>query len=336
METGGAETMLVDIMNGQISAGHRVTLLIVNYREAESVTGSIDPAVEIIRFHRREGAAPLMMMARLNMTICRLKPDIVHVHHEKFCRLVRMRRSRLLYTVHCLNADMQYCNGVHIAAITDIVGDDVRKRLSNAKVRTVANGIRIDSIPVRKREVSDVFRFLQVGRLSPELKGQDIAIRALGELHRRGIDNVEITFIGAGDGLTALRELAATEGVDDRVHFLGLRDRDYIYSHLHTFDAMVHPSRYEGFGLTVAEGMGAGLPLIVTEHDGPWEVADHGRLCMSVERDNYVSCADAMVEMMNNYAKALILADEAREYVRRFDIARTVESYDKYYSDIIG
>ena len=43
-----------------------------------------------------------------------------------------------------------------------------------------------------------------------------------------------------------------------------------------------------------------------------------------------------MVEMMNNYAKALIRADEAREYVRRFDIARTVESYDKYYSDIIG
>jgi len=331
MEVGGAETMLVDIMNGQLRRGHRVTLLIVNDRESAQVIDTIDPAVEIVRFRRREGAAPLLMMARLNMTIARLRPDIVHVHHEKFCRLVRLRRKRLVYTVHDLGITMEYSAGVHMAAITDAVASDIRRRLPGAMVTTVTNGIDTAAIKRRKDGIPDVFRLVQVARLMPEKKVQDIAIRAIAILKKRGIENVSLCFIGYGAGLEELRQLARIENVSDRIEFAGIRDRSYIYSHLCQYDAMIHPSRYEGFGLTVAEGMAAGLPLILTEYDGPWEVADHGRLCLSAGKGNAESFADAIEKLMNDYPAALTRAGDALEYVRRFDISRTIEAYDKLY-----
>ncbi|MDE5632188.1 MAG: glycosyltransferase family 4 protein, partial [Muribaculaceae bacterium] len=183
----------------------------------------------------------------------------------------------------------------------------------------------------RKDGFPAVFRLVQVARLMPEKKGQDIAIRALAILKKRGIENVSLCFIGYGAGLEELRQLARTENVSDRIEFAGIRDRSYIYSHLCQYDAMIHPSRYEGFGLTVAEGMAAGLPLILTEHDGPWEVADHGRLCLSAEKGSPESFADAIEKLMNDYPAALTRAGEALEYVRRFDISRTIEAYDKLY-----
>lgn len=331
MEVGGAETMLVDIMNGQVRRGHRVTLLIVNDRESAQVVDAIDPAVKIVRFRRREGAAPLLMMARLNMTVARLRPDIVHVHHEKFCRLVRLRRKRLVYTVHDLGITMQYSAGVHMAAITEAVASDIRKRLPGAKVTTVTNGIDTAAIAQRQKGTPDTFRLVQVARLMPEKKGQDIAIRALAILKKRGIENVSICFIGYGAGLEQLMQLAQAENVSERIEFAGMRDRSYIYSNLCRYDAMIHPSRYEGFGLTVAEGMAAGLPLILTEHDGPWEVADHGRLCLSAEKGNAESFADAIAALMADYPAALSRAADALEYVGRFDIARTIEAYDRLY-----
>lgn len=336
MEVGGTETMLVDIMNAQVARGDRVTLLIVNDRESAQVIDTISPKVKIVRFHRREGSAPLLMMARLNMLIARLRPDIVHVHHEKFCRLVRLRRNRMIYTVHALNITMEYSAGVAMAAITDIVADDIRSRLPGAKVNTVPNGIIIADVIRRPDRKPQTFRLVQVGRLAPELKGQDIAIQALGLLKRRGIENIELTFIGTGAGLDSLRRLAEDENVAERVHFAGIRDRKYIYSHLCDFDAMIHSSRYEGFGLTVAEGMAAGLPLILTEHDGPWEVADNGRLCLSGKNGDAGSFADAIASLMADYPAALSRATEALDYVRRFDISHTVDAYDHYYRNILS
>lgn len=328
--------MLVDIMNGQARRGDRVTLLIVNDRESAQVMDTIDPAVAIVRMRRREGSAPIVMMARLNMAIARLNPDIVHVHHEKFGRLVLLKRKRMLYTVHALNIPMKYSSGIAMAAITDIVADDVRRRLPGADVSTITNGIRVDDIRRREGGVPSVFRFVQTGRLAPELKGQDIAIRALGILKRRGVENAELHFIGAGSGLDSLRKLAEDEGVAEKVHFEGMRDRDYIYSHLKDYDAMIHASRYEGFGLTVAEGMAAGLPLILTEHDGPWEVADNGRLCLSAEKEDAEGFANAMATLMADYPSYLAKAGEAREYVRRFDISKTIEAYDSLYRRLIN
>lgn len=333
MEVGGAETMLVDIANAQAARGHRVALLIVNDRESPQVMDALSPQVRVVRFHRREGSAPLLLLARLNVAILRLHPDVVHVHHQNFCRLVRVFRGRLLYTVHNLHIPMDYCREVRMAAITDAVAEDVRARVPGAMVDTVLNGISVDAIRWRGGESPDkVFRIVQVGRFDVEQKGQDLLVKALGELHRRGVDNVEVTFIGRGPDEAMLRQLAVDEGVAEYVHFAGVLSRSQIYDSLAGFDAMVHPSRYEGFGLVIAEGMAAGLPLIVTEKDGPWEVAGNGRFCTSVPREDVGALADAIDRLRTHYAEAAALAAEGRRYARRYDISNTVDAYQAIYN----
>ena len=119
------------------------------------------------------------------------------------------------------------------------------------------------------------------------------------------------------------------------MNFAGQMDRAGIYASLHTFDAMVHPSRSEGFGLTVAEGMAAGLPLVLTRGDGPWEVAGNGRYCISAESGDPVSVADAITELMTHYSEALDRAGDAAAYVARYDVSATVEQYIAYYRRLL-
>lgn len=336
MTVGGAETMLVDIANVQASLGHKVTILIVNDIVDEQLLAKLRPDINIIRMNRRQGDRPLVMMARLNMLIMKMKPDIIHAHHHKFCRLVQVRKCRLVFTVHDVNTEMKYARESRMVAITDTVREDVLKRVPKADIATIFNGIRTGDILSRQSSpFTGSLKIIQVANLLPHKKGQDLLIKALAILGNRGIENVDVSFIGGGDS-KELQKLADSLGVAGRVHFLGSRDRSYIYSTLSDYDAMCHPSRYEGFGLTVAEGMAAGLPLILTRGDGPWEVADGGRLCLSAENGDADSLADAIETLMADYPAALARAQEAREYVMRYDISRTVDNYIDYYRRIIN
>lgn len=330
---GGAESMLVDIVNEQASRGHDVELLIVNSHVNADLLAAISPQVRVTCFGRKEGSAPLMLMARLNLFALRRNPDIIHLHAYKLPGLLRVMRSRTLYTVHAPRTSMKYTRGVKMTAISEAVRDDVLKSRPEADITVIPNGINVPQIVRRQpeRELAKPVRIVQVGRLDTSIKGQDILIEAVAILKKRGIDTT-VNFIGSGPDRTILEDMAKGLGISDKVTFEGLRTRPEIYSHLCDFDIMCHPSRYEGFGLTVAEGMAAGLPVAVTEGDGPWELADNGRLCKSFPAEDPEACADALEAIIKDYSSALVAAEEGIRHVNEhYSVARMVDDFEKYY-----
>lgn len=336
--TGGAETMLVDIANEQAKRGHDVEILIVNNRVDPAVIAGIAPAVTVHRFNRREGSNPLWLMARLNMFVLRRRPDIVHLHDHNLNALLRVKRSATLYTVHALNLPVAYARRNPLAAISEAVRDDLEARVPGATIRTIPNGIHTEAIARRHEGAmpGKTFRIVQVGRLDSETKGQDILIKALAELTNRG-HRASVCFMGGGADEPFLRQLARDEGVADLVEFRGNMARTEIYASLKDFDAMCHPSRFEGFGLTIAEGMAAGLPVIVPEHGGPWEVAGQGTLCESFTSGNPAACADALERVIGNYPAALTRAQAAIAHIRtHYSIAATAASYLDYYRALLA
>ena len=337
MLTGGSETMLVDIVNEQARLGHEVELLIINSQINEDIIKGMVPEVRVSRFNRRQGSMPLLLMARLNLFVARRHPDVIHLHSHKLPGLLRIMRGRTVFTVHDINTPMQYAGGVSMAAISDAVKYYILEQRPGAHVRTVLNGIVIENIRLHEPRNNDSeFRIVQVGRLMASKKGQDILIDALTKLLARGY-RATVTFIGDGADLESLKAQATRLGIADKVIFEGARDRAYIYKRLADFDIMCHPSRYEGFGLTVAEGMAAGLPLVVPEFGGPWEVAGSGRYCRSFASGDASACADALAAVMDSYAEAAALAEKGRKYVAdNFSVRRMVADYIAYYKTLSG
>lgn len=337
MHTGGAETMLADIVNEQANRGHEVEILIVNRGENEEIIRSISPKVRITRFNRIPGKAPLLLMARLNLFALRRRPDIIHLHMHKLTGLLQVMRRRTLFTVHDLNMPMTYASQSNMAAISEAVAADVKARVPKARIEVVRNGINTEKItPRAESPLHNPVRIVQVSRLVAEKKGQDILIRAIADLHKRGI-KVKATFIGEGPDLEALKNLARKVGVAGSVTFTGNLARKEIYARLADFDLMVQPSRFEGFGLTVAEGMAAGLPLVVPEGGGPWEVADRGRLAETFTNGDFKSCADAIARVIETYPRQLQRAAEARAFVEaNYSLKRQVSDYGALYLKLLG
>lgn len=334
---GGMELMLIAMANEQVRRGFKVSVVIVNDEIDPALLSKFLPEINVVAMQRKRGSRPYIMMARLNMLVARLRPDALHFHHPKFRKLIRLYRKRQILTIHDINTPMIYAGDCPIAAITDAVADYVRSIKPQADITVVLNGICTDAIRKRPQgEAHKPFRIVQLANLYPAKKGQDILIKAIGELYRRGNTDITVDFIGGGASSAPLEELAIEEGVAQSIHFKGQLPQEIVYRQLADYDAMVHPSRYEGFGLITAEAMAAGLPLVLTEHDGPWEVADHGRLCRSGENGNPTSFADAIEDMICNYASALSSAAEAQVYSNRYSIARTVDDYLMIYQRLLN
>jgi glycosyltransferase involved in cell wall biosynthesis len=92
----------------------------------------------------------------------------------------------------------------------------------------------------------------------------DDVIRALSKLP----EHVIFAVLGTGPDEQMLRELAVTEGVSERVRFVGFVPYEEIPAYLHASDIFVRPSRAEGMGNSFIEAMAAGLPVIATQEGG--------------------------------------------------------------------
>jgi glycosyltransferase involved in cell wall biosynthesis len=333
LNTGGAETMLVDIANEQAKS-HEVYVVVVNDSFEPGIAAKLSPEVKVIFNGRKPDTRSPWPFVKLNWTLLRLRPDIVHMHNYALSRVILPAASRGLFlTVHALQIPVESVRrGVRMIAISDAVKSDVQSRSSH-KVRTIPNGIDLGSIEKRKPvPFGGTMRIVQVARLCTDKKGQDILVGALALLANKGLRDIEVDFIGCGPSLEILQKQAAALGVAERVNFLGLRDRAYIYSNLKDYDLMCHPARYEGFGLTVAEGIAAMLPVLVSDDGGPYEIIDRGKLGKAFKMESVEDCAAKIEYIHSHYQEVLAQTPEAYEKVKsRYSVQSMVEGYMDYY-----
>jgi glycosyltransferase involved in cell wall biosynthesis len=102
---------------------------------------------------------------------------------------------------------------------------------------------------------------LAVARLV-EQKGIDRAVRALPQIRANAPDAV-LVVLGEGPDRPRLEALARDLGVGDAVFLLG-RVPD-VAAWLQRAEVLVHPARWEGFGLALLEAMLASLPIVATK-----------------------------------------------------------------------
>jgi glycosyltransferase involved in cell wall biosynthesis len=105
-----------------------------------------------------------------------------------------------------------------------------------------------------------------VGALGDRRKGFDTVFTAWTELCRRRAWDADLIVVGFGAELPDWQRRARDAGLHDRIHFTGeRRDMPDVFAAL---DALVHPARYEAYGLSVHEALCRGVPALVSASAG--------------------------------------------------------------------
>jgi len=108
-----------------------------------------------------------------------------------------------------------------------------------------------------------------VGALGDRRKGFDVLFDAWRTLSRDAEWDVDLLAAGAGAATAAWTARAKDAGIDRSVRLLGFRGD--VQSVLAAADVLVHPARYEAYGLGVHEALCRGIPAIVTAAAGVTE-----------------------------------------------------------------
>lgn len=336
---GGIETMLINISRFQSRAGAQVHIIVINDLIDESLVSQLDPRVRLHLIRRKVGSHNPLDVLKLNFVLLKINPDIIHLHNPSISKLIFIpgAKRKTCCTLHdmCNPDNTQGITDIpRIFTISEIVRQDLLKKYG-VSATTILNGI--DTSKIRRKTdypSSSKMRIVHVGRMEAYKKAQDILIRAVARLIKAGRE-IHLTLIGGGKDLEAFQELAKNEGVENYVDFLNDQPQEYVLSHLADYDIYVHPSLMEGFGLTVAEAMAAGVPVVVADNDGPMEIIEHGKYGSFFSVGNVEACADAIGKLIDNYPTVDFI-DRAAEHIKKnFEVSVTAHRYLEAYKKII-
>lgn len=336
LQIGGAETMLVDILNEQVETSHSVALVIINDDYNPQLINRINPKVKITKLARKKGYNSLWVAAKMHLYLFKKKPDIIHFHDHTGIRFLLDRTQyRTVLTLHTLGLDSRNWHKYSkLCAISKTVQEDVFKR-SKIEAKLIYNGIHLEKIR-KKITTEQHFRIVQVGRLDDEIKAQSVLIKAVGILQEQYPDiPISVDFIGGGASLELLRNLVVDLDVRN-ISFLGAKDREFIYKELANYDLFVQPSNIEGFGLTIAEALAANVKVLISNLEGPMEVVDGGKYGTIFETGNFADCARKIEDILID-GKTQIDEESKDNYItENFDIRRTASNYIDLYEKIIA
>lgn len=147
------------------------------------------------------------------------------------------------------------------------------------------------------------------GRLAAE-KGFDMLLEAFALVFRRGV-SAHLVIAGEGPDRQALERKARELGVKDNVWFPGwIEDIGWL---LEAAGVFVLSSRYEGFGLVLAEALAAGAPVVAFDcPSGPTEILDGGKYGVLIPANDVPAMASAISEVLGDEDLGRRLREKAK------------------------
>ena len=162
--------------------------------------------------------------------------------------------------------------------------------------------------------LGDTPYILSAGAISPRKNTRRI-IQALSRLKDR-IPHHLVLVGGKGWSDELVHSELASSGISDRVHLTGYTTDAQLKGLFAGASVYVHPSLYEGFGLTVLEAMAQGCPVVTSDVYSLPEVA--GDAGILVDPTSVSEIADAIEGICIDSAFASDLAARGRERIKAF------------------
>lgn len=165
------------------------------------------------------------------------------------------------------------------------------------------------------------------------LKNPQPALLAFAAV-RRTFPAAVLTVMGADYGPGGKAERwAQAKRLAGGVHFLGPLPYSALLSRLAASDLLVHPSLEETFGMSVAEAMSLGVPVVGGKASGavPWVVGDAGRL---VDVRSATEIERAVTELLKDEQGLAALRTQARARAAAFSSEAIAGCYEEHYRQV--
>ena len=186
-----------------------------------------------------------------------------------------------------------------------------RLGVASNKIHVSGNGVDLQFIRQVSVQHKKMFSAVFVGRVSKE-KGVFDLLEAWRQIVT-GKGDSRLLIIGTGPDLIKVEETIVHYGLKESVAVCGSVDDLQMYSMLKSGKVFVFPSRFEGWGLAVAEALACGLPVVCYDIPALREVFGE---CRSVF---FVPLGDIKKLLI---ATRKILELEQREYDRLVEISK--------------
>jgi glycosyltransferase involved in cell wall biosynthesis len=357
---GGIENHIRVLAEGQVRAGHDVTVLAASLdfqRTDRTLHG-----VKVVQPGRLATLASTPICPGLFTTVRTIPADIVHLHFphppgelaQLWCGrskatvltyhsdIVRQRRLLRVYAP-LLRRVLTRVDRI-IVTCPPYAETSAYLAAVRPKCRVVPLGIdttRFDPSPARGASVrqrlglaADETIAIFVGRLR-YYKGLEFLVAALPS-----IPGVRLLLVGDGPLLGDVRAQATALGVLDRIVFAGDVSETELPSYYAAADLFVLPShtRAEAFGISVVEAMASGIPVITTEiGTGTSWVNQDGQTGYVVPPANPAALATAIGNLAQSPARREAMGRSGRQRaVAVFGADAMIDGVEQVYREVLA
>lgn len=174
----------------------------------------------------------------------------------------------------------------------------------------------------------DEFVYGYLGRLI-EIKGVDLLIKSFYNITKKNA-NVKLVIVGDGNERNKLESLVADLDIVDKVIFAGYQKN--VYDFMSIFDCFILPSVREGLPIAILEAMAMKKTVISTPVAGVVKLIKNGYNGIMLENRNEKELTEALLMILNNEEKRLLLAENAYKHLReKYDINNYTKELEKIY-----
>lgn len=347
-QKGGIETHLHDLAIRQVGVAD-VNVIVANVRpQAEHF---VSEGVSVTRVARIGTVASMPVCVGLTSAVRQTPADLVHIHTPNpgaaFAFLMSKHRGKLVITHHADTSGraflrkmsdpfviqaMRRANRILVTSKRYCESSDELKPFYE-KCRVIPLGIDIDHGPYADPNIIRTIRerfgeriVLAVGRLV-SYKGFDILVRAMKQV------DAKLLLIGSGPERHSLVKLAAVEGVERKIEFLGPVENLAPYFSAASLFVLPSMTRAEAFGLVQLEAMLAGLPIVNTDiESGVPEISMDGQTGITVPPGDVTALSGAISLLLGRKDLRTQFGNAARirtktEYTADLMAKRTLDVY---------
>ena len=346
---GGADKMVFQLASGMNAEKFETEVFCV-YGQPQGNYMEQALKVQGVRIHYigKKLGPSLGAIRRLFRELDSFSPDVVHTHmyacvYSALWPVVR--KKPFLHTFHTLPEveNQRFVRRlltkylVSQKKMTPVAISKSNQRMvadyygiSPEDVHMVHNPVDIRRFASESGKDDSIFRFITVGRFSPE-KNQQMMYLAFASFLEQGYD-ARLLMLGKGEEEAALKTLAEELNISNKIDYAGYVDN--VEDYLKAADVFLLSSHYEAQPLCLLEAMAAGLPVISTNVGGvPDIVTDNGIL---IHKGDTEAMTQAMERLYLEQELRRKMSEASVSNAAQFDVSNTVAGYSELYRRCAG